>query len=60
MKVGDLVKVTFDGYNAIGVVADPCWYPFPESTCYRIKVLLGGGTICIFEPFELEVIIESR
>ena len=55
MKVGSLVKVTFDGYNAIGVVTDPCWYPFPESTCYRIKVF-AWGEICIFETFEVELI----
>jgi hypothetical protein len=52
MKVGDLVKVTFDGYSAVGVVIDPCYYPFPESTCYKIKAY-AWGEVCIFDSYEV-------
>ncbi len=55
MKVGSLVKVTFDYHSAIGVVTEPCFYPFPESTCALIKVF-AWGEICIFAPLEVELI----
>ena len=52
MKIGDLVRVTFDGHSTIGVVTDPCYYPFPESTCYRIKAF-AWGAVCIFDSYEV-------
>ena len=55
MKVGSLVKVTDDCRSTIGVVTEPCFYPFPESTCMLIKVF-AWGEVCIFEPFEVELI----
>ena len=55
MKVGSLVKVTDDCRSTIGVVTEPCFYPFPESTCALIKVF-AWGEICIFAPLEVELI----
>jgi hypothetical protein len=52
MQIGDLVRVSFDGHSTIGVVTDPCYYPFPESTCYRIKVY-AWGEVCTFESFSV-------
>ena len=55
MKVGDLVRVTFDGHNTLGVVTDPCYFVRPESTCYYIKVY-AWGEVCMFEPYFVELV----
>jgi hypothetical protein len=52
MKVGDLVKITFDGHSTIGVVIDPCYYTHPESTCYKIKAY-ALGQICICDSYSV-------
>lgn len=52
MKVGDLVRVEFDGHSTIGVVVDPCYYTHPESTCYKIKAY-AWGEVCIFDSYSV-------
>ena len=52
MKVGDLVRVAFDGHSTIGVVIDPCYYTHPESTCYKIKAY-AWGEVCIFDSYSV-------
>ena len=52
MKVGDLVKITFDGHSTIGVVTDPCYYINAESTCYKIKAY-ALGQICICDSYSV-------
>ncbi len=52
MKVGDLVRVEFDGRSTIGVITDPCYYTHPESTCYKIKAY-AWGEVCIFDSYSV-------
>lgn len=52
MKVGDLVRVAFDGHSTIGVVIDPCYYINAESTCYKIKAY-AWGEVFIFDSYSV-------
>ena len=52
MKVGDLVRVSFDGHSTIGVVTDPCYYINAESTSYKIKAY-AWGEVCIFDSYSV-------
>ena len=52
MKVGDLVRVSFDGHSTVGVVTDPCYYINAESTSYKVKVY-AWGEVCIFDSYSV-------